>query len=104
MFSCLLLLTISEADVAQRIPLIFEVTGISPSHSQGSLVQFLERVEFRNHCCQVDTPTAAVLETSWRRDSVGKKTPEISKEFEGSGVGDGSRTRDIRIHNPALYP
>jgi len=23
---------------------------------------------------------------------------------EGVGVGDGSRTRDIRIHNPALYP
>jgi hypothetical protein len=21
-----------------------------------------------------------------------------------SGVGDGSRTRDFRIHNPALYP
>ena len=35
---------------------------------------------------------------------MGKKMPEVSKEFEGVGVGDGSRTRDIRIHNPALYP
>jgi hypothetical protein len=32
------------------------------------------------------------------------KCRKSSGEIEGSGVGDGSRTRDIRIHNPALYP
>jgi hypothetical protein len=41
---------------------------------------------------------------SWRRDSMGPKCPKSLNECEGSGVGDGSRTRDIRIHNPALYP
>ena len=33
--------------------------------------------------------------------SLGRKSNGIN---DLGGVGDGSRTRDFRIHNPALYP
>ena len=57
--------------------------------------KLLEREEVST---KTDTaaPTGQPVETDTDDNSL------INEEL--NGVGDGSRTRDFRIHNPALYP
>ena len=45
------------------------------------------------------------LASAWQGRHVEDEGSQMEKaRRELSGVGDGFRTRDFRIHNPALYP